>query len=191
MKKFLIFFVCLICTIQTSIAFDYDSDGYVFSYVFFPLQSWEKDSYSFRIECNREGNYWLRYSPHRSINWTNNRSILKGKHLYLKLSNAEIIELECKDVTVRLVDYYVGLTDIYELYANYCYFDLSEDQIKKLKEYEIIKIRGEMKEGTTDIELTGSKKLTNEFNYISKRLEEKLKEEKQQNELNANPLKDF
>ena len=206
MKKIVIFFICLFCIAQAnavtkkkarSSSFDYYKNEYVSEYAFSFYVNMPYGSGEIYVECSKDKKIWLKYQSGYGYSSVLNESgiskecILKGKHIYLKLSNDEVITLECKRVTTIHTGYYTGSTDIWKEYKNYCYFDLSKDQIEKLSKYEIIKMRCEQKKGVVDIELKEPIKLYNDIERASKRTDEKLKEEKQQNELNANPLKDF
>lgn len=200
MKKILIFLVCLICTTQinavtrkkSSTSFNYYNNSYVSEFAFFFDIGGE-----IRVECSKNKKYWLSYENGHGYSGAlgstgiSKKSIPKGKHIYLKLSNDEIITLECKAVTTIHTGYYTGSTDIWKEYTNYCYFDLSKDQIEKLSKYEIIKMRCEQVEGVTDVDLREPVKLYNDIERVGKRVDEKLEEERQQHELNTNPLKGF
>lgn len=72
-------------------------------------------------------------------------AIPKGNNFYLKLDNGDIITLICSlDKTVE-DDYVIVRDDIYQNYAEYSYFPIDADMVDKLKNYNIVKVRGQFK----------------------------------------------
>ena len=191
MKKFLILFVCLFYIIQTNANTYWHYNHAYVSKVAFSFEG--GDIY---VECNKDGKYWLRYRNGFGLSsiyydsGINKKDVRTGKHLYLKLSNADILILECKEVTSIFYDYEV-FTEIWKKYKNYCYFDLSDEQIEKLKKYEIVKMRVELEDEVADIELIKSIKLSDTIEKLEDQLNRKLEEERRKKESLSNPLKDF
>ena len=112
-------------------------------------------------------------------------NIYKGKHLYLKLANNEIITLTCSEVIERYSGFKVGHKDIY------AYFDLSDEIINKLNTNAIMKMRCELKYVIMDMFLEKPVLLRLEFNKLNEEYKNKIPEVELQNKLKENPLSGF
>lgn len=72
-------------------------------------------------------------------------AILKDSNLYLKLDNEDIITLTCAFNTVVKDGFVTTKNNVYQNYADYSYFPIDMMIIEKLRNHEIIKIRGQFK----------------------------------------------
>lgn len=125
-------------------------------------------------------------------------SIPKGARLYLKLANDDIITLTCEDKKDIKKGYVRGINGTYQGYENCSFFPLDENTIDKLRNFEIVKIRAELKKGIYDGSLKyseNSKPNKSDFNsayqYVIERVQKAEKESSRQSELKENPLLDF
>lgn len=72
-------------------------------------------------------------------------AILKGGNLYLKLDNGDILTLTCTWNKVVKDGFVTTKNGVYQNYADYSYFSIDTEILGKLKNFDIIKIRGEFK----------------------------------------------
>lgn len=125
-------------------------------------------------------------------------SIPKGSKLYLKLSNNDIITLTCESYQDVNDGYVEGKSGVYYAYKNCSYFPIDENTIALLRNFEIIKIRAELKKGIYDGSLRfteTSKPNKSDFNsayqYVTEQIQKARNESSRQLELKDNPLLDF
>ena len=157
------------------------------------------------LECDSQS-YWIRFEIVYPYNIKEMRdsdgrptygkySISKGKHLYLKLANEEIIKLTCTYQTQKYVDNYISNTGIYKEYDIDSYFLLTSSQIDLLSKdpslSSISKIRMELLYDVIDGTNIDCQDFKTTYNKITGIKEEKLAEKETQRQKNANPLKDF
>lgn len=72
-------------------------------------------------------------------------AILKGSNLYLKLVDEDILTLTCTQHKVVKDGYVTTKNGVYQKYADYSYFPIDTEIIEKLKNNDIIKVRGQFK----------------------------------------------
>lgn len=72
-------------------------------------------------------------------------AILKGNNLYLKLDNEDILTLTCTRHKVLKDGYVTTENGIFQNYADYSYFPVGVEIIEKLRNSDIIKVRGQFK----------------------------------------------
>ena len=108
------------------------------------------------LETDNHGHTWLKHNVHYIYNaeglvdsegksHLGKYAVNKGKHIYLKLDNDEVITLTCFLMQNVHTDYYVSNVDIHKKYEIYSYFNLDENTIEKLRNHQIVKMRCEMK----------------------------------------------
>lgn len=72
-------------------------------------------------------------------------AILKGSNMYLKLDSEEIITLSCSLNKIVKDGFVTTKNGVYQNYADYSYFPIDTTIIEKLKNHDIVKIRGQFK----------------------------------------------
>lgn len=155
------------------------------------------------IECEKNNTIWLRYQvitpfdvdelvDAQGRHTVGQYTVSQGKNLYFKLDNDEILILKCSLRRKIQNGYYTGNNHIYKQYNYYSYFKLTKEQIQKLKEHEIIKMRAEMKFDVRDIELSKENKtMAERFDELQIKKNKKSDQEDSQDAINNNPLKGF
>lgn len=157
---------------------------------------------SINIECDRNNNVWLNVMVVFAFNVPQlkdthgNRldgkySIEEGKNIFLKLDDDEIFSLKCDYLERVQNGYYTSSNDIYRKYDYHSYFLLDENQVSALLTHKIIKIRAEFNVGIMDLRLKNPESLSNAISKLNDERLNKLKSEKEQEELKDNPLKGF
>jgi hypothetical protein len=204
MKKiFIVFILCLIsiCSFGQSINYSYpyvEEYGWAFHV---PNKSIGELGF-IHIECDNKGNIWLKHNvitPYNVEELVDSEgrhviaeyAINKGKHIYLKLDNNEIITLTCSLMKKVHSGYYTGNTNIYNQYDIFSYFNLNDEIINKLKNNKIIKMRCEMKFEILDMELKDEISLSKNFDKFQTAILEKKNKEIEKNKIKENPLSNF
>lgn len=216
MKKVLVLLIiCLVCSASADAvtkkkkkrtsSFNYYEKQYISSYGWGfkssdgSLEGWG----SIHIECDKNKRVWFRYecggvlssvekiTDGNGREWLGKYNVYKGKHMYLKLDNDEIITLTCKDIEFIHNGYFTGNTDIYKEYQIFSYFDLTQDVINKLNEHKIVKMRCELRYEVLDMVLEEDIDLKPKFEEAFNELGKKMEEETQKNDLKSNPLNGF
>ena len=72
-------------------------------------------------------------------------AILKGRNMYLKLDNEEIITLSCSLNKIFKDGFVTTKSSVYQNYADYSYFPIDTAVIEKLKSHDVVKVRGQFK----------------------------------------------
>lgn len=154
------------------------------------------------IECDNKNNYWLKMQiiyPYniKSMVDTDGRpsfgkySVTKGKHIYLKLLNADILTFTC-DYQRQVADsYYNDGHDIHDTYSIYCYFKITKDQMEKLKQSEVRKMRAELKYNVTDMIFIDKVMMNEKISELNYYKDKDSVRKSQQERLNKNPLEGF
>ncbi len=146
MKKFLILFIAIFALCSSPI-YSQNEFPFVESLMLFNLEIG-----SLHIQMDKHGNTWLEHDNNQYSKNSNGKYyryyIKTGKHLLLKLSNNEIITLKCHHVCTEFRGYGVVTDILYEKHDKLSYFKLTDEQINKLKQFNIIKIRCEFKYNT-------------------------------------------
>ncbi len=155
------------------------------------------------VECDKTNNIWVKYLVHTPFDVdelvdsqgrhiVGQYTISQGKNLYLKLDNEEIMTLKCSLRRKVHNGYYTGNNSIYKQYDFFCYFKLSAEQLQKLKEHEIIKMRCELKFEVMDMRLDNDKSsFCSKLEELQNKKNEKMEQEKNKDEIKNNPLKGF
>ena len=216
MKKVLVLLIiCLVCSASADAvtkkkkkrtsSFNYYEKQYISSYGWgFNAPDGSIGQLGFiHIECDKNKRVWFRYecglgycqvekiTDDNGREWLGRYNVYKGKHMYLKLDNDEIITLTCKDIKFIHNGYFTGYTDIYKEYQIFSYFDLTQDVIDKLNEHKIVKMRCELRYEVSDMVLKEDIDLKPKFEKAFNELDEKIEEETQKNDLKSNPLNGF
>lgn len=151
------------------------------------------------LECDKVGNYWLKYyvdfhNEKRVIGGTTNCygafNIKKGKNMYLKLDNDEVLQLKCNKWLVYETGYDIVATSVYTKYLIYSYFLLSKEQIDTLKSHGFCKVRCEFKEQTRDLILEKDIIYT-PFDKVEAKFIEKSEKEYKELQIREDPLSNF
>ena len=154
------------------------------------------------IGCDKSGHTWLKHNVHYLYNAEDvvdhdgkeclgTYAVHKGKHIYLKLDNDEIITLTCVSMNMVHNGYYKGSTYVHYKYEIYSYFNIDNKIIEKLKEHQIIKMRCEMKYDVLDMYLHDDLDFNKHYNKFLDTINKKNSTENKQEEINNNPLLDF
>lgn len=160
------------------------------------------------IECDSK-NYWFKmvvYNDTYNVKGMvengkptfGKRSVPKGKHIYLKLQNGEILTFTCNFQKQIADSYYVSSHDISDQYTIKSYFNITKEQLEKLRQSDVVKLRAELKYEVTDLGLIGSSvkevdavNLKKSIEILEKRKADYYEKKNQQEKLKKNPLENF
>ena len=213
-KVLLLLIICLVCSASADAitkkkkrtsSFNYYEKQYIsnYGYAFHAPDGSIGQLGSIHIECDKNKRCWFKYecgvgycnveriTDENGREWLGMYSVYKGKHMYLKLDNDEIIALTCKDIKFIHNGYFTGNTDIYKEYEIFSYFDLTQELIDKLRNHKIVKMRCELKYEVLDMVLEEDINLKPKFEEAFNKYDKKVEEETQKNNLKSNPLNGF
>ena len=181
MKKTLLLLIVCLMAININAKFRYGI--FHFAWDFYTLQDNEKDKTgACHIQRDDNGVYWLLHFISSKYDDDKKKYYIpKGKHLYLKFDDDEVVTLKCELIK-----------KISNIKIRYSFFILDNKTIDKLKTHKLIKMRSEVKDEVIDAEVVNDDILfPNSTDKAIENADKGYNEVIRQRKLKNNPLDGF